>query len=297
MIDVKKIYRSIVLVDSKISVENEIVEDCEYAYYIYDSYGNVEKHFYTKLNTKMFDMHIVPGIYEVVFFYKFNGKFFDYKQVISIVDKLGEKNLVVARINNFFIGQNNEPVLKRVSKDSLKNYMILKNEAKKLGDSYPGKRFDIVIMTLSASEALGSEYLFIAIDSFSKEIYFDIYGSTSYIHVASFIENLIAECPYSIDHISIDNTLAIKGLSKLSKLCKKLGIKYELVPMYQFINKSKSLAVIAGLIKELYRDITFESKRELVEELITLTNKYNFFEKNVEIGDMTPYQKIENYFK
>lgn len=210
--------------DSKISVENEIVEDCEYAYYIYDSYGNVEKHFYTKLNTKMFDMHIVPGIYEVVFFYKFNGKFFDYKQVISIVDKLGEKNLVVARINNFFIGQNNEPVLKRVSKDSLKNYMILKNESKKLGDSYPGKRFYIVVMTLPLCEILESQYLFIAIDSFSKEIYFNVYRGASYICVASFVENLVEECPYTIDQINIDNTLQIKGLSKFNRLCKRAGI-------------------------------------------------------------------------
>lgn len=67
MIDVKNISEVLYWWIPKISVENEIVEDCEYAYYIYDSYGNVEKHFYTKLNTKMFGMHIVPGIYEVVF--------------------------------------------------------------------------------------------------------------------------------------------------------------------------------------------------------------------------------------
>lgn len=67
--------------------------------------------------------------------------------------------------------------------------------------------------------------------------------------------------------------------------------------MDQFINKSKSLSVIDNLIKDLFKEAALENKQDLVEELITLTNKYNFFEKNVEIGDVTPYQKLEKYFK
>ncbi|WP_432772986.1 hypothetical protein [Francisella salimarina] len=270
-----------VSIDSdNINVKTDHIDDMLYAFYLYKSNKLIDQHQYTENNFCTFNNELTVGSYSARFFYKFDGKATWYAENFMVIEKCGSKEVRNVAARSLFVGNNDEPVLKRFLKESIsKKLRVLKNEAKKLGDSYPGKRFDIVVMTLPASEALGSEYLFIAIDSFSKEMYFDIYGSTSYIHVASFIENLIAECPYSIDHINIDNTLAIKGLSKLSKLCKKVGIKYDLVSMYQFINKSKSLAVIDGLIKELYRDMTFESKRELVEELVTLTNKYNFLKK------------------
>lgn len=295
--DSKSFKREIFVREGKIVAGTDYMGSMLYTFYLYKDGELLSNPPYSKLNHKEFDVDLEIGDYSVRFFYKFNEKAIGVTEKFSIIEKSGNM-VTVKEAENYFVDSYNNPVTKRISKSIVQKQEILKKESKKIGDSYPGYRFDIVIMTLPISGTLISEYLFIAIDSFSKEMYFDIYGSTSYIYVASFIENLIAECPYSIDHINIDNTLAIKGLSKLSNFCKKVGIKYDLVPMDQFINKSKSLAVIDGLIKELYReDTTFESKRELVEELITLTNKYNFFEKNIEIGDVTPYQKLERYFK
>jgi transposase InsO family protein len=92
----------------------------------------------------------------------------------------------------------------------------LKREAKRYNKTYPGElvHFDTKRLPLlkgqSASEP--REYLFVAIDDFSRELYAAIFPDKTQYSAAHFlIETVIAQCPYQIDYTYSDNSKEFKG--------------------------------------------------------------------------------------
>ncbi|AJI75827.1 hypothetical protein BZ13_855 [Francisella philomiragia subsp. philomiragia ATCC 25015] len=294
MIDVK---REMYIDNNKLHVKTTEIEGFRYGFYLIIDDQVIERNNYSKESNASFEFAPFYGSYKIQFFYKNSaGEEFSFIEDFSIVEKAGHKTVVMNKVNNFFLDANNKPIAKRLFKNILVQEKILKKEAKKLDDSYPGQKFNIVIMTLPTSDVLTDRYLFFGIDNFSKELYTGSYPSNNYIFVNKFVEMLRVECPYTIDQVIIDDNIQVKGLSKLAKSCKSCDIKYDLVSMEQLINNSKSLSKINELIELLYKNINIESRQDFVDQMISLTNNYNFFEKNIEVGDMTPYQKLEKHF-
>ncbi|AEI35702.1 hypothetical protein [Francisella salina] len=293
--DSKNFKREIFVREGKIVAGTDYMDGMLYSFYLYKDGELLANPLYSELNHKEFDIDLGIGDYSIRFFYKFDEKAIGITESFSIVEKDG--NMVAAKeANSYFVDSDNNPITKRLSKSIIQNEAVLKKESKSLDDSYPGQKFNIVIMTLPTSDVLTDKYLFLGIDDFSKELYIGAYPSDNYIFVNKFVDMLRVECPYTIDQVIIDDNIQVKGLSKLAKSCKSADIKYDLVSMEQFINNSKSLSKINELIERLYKNINIESRQDFVDQMISLTNNYNFFEKNIEVGDMTPYQKLEKHF-
>ena len=92
----------------------------------------------------------------------------------------------------------------------------LKREAKRYNKSYPGELVHLDTKRLpllkgqSANES--REYLFVAIDDFSRELYADILPDKTQHSAACFLmATVIAQCPYQIDYAYSDNGKKFKG--------------------------------------------------------------------------------------
>ena len=81
----------------------------------------------------------------------------------------------------------------------------LKREAKRYNKSYPGElvHFDTKRLPLLTGEKATNsrEYLFVAIDDFSRELYAGIYPDKSQVSSASFLEQMVKECPHHRIHL------------------------------------------------------------------------------------------------
>lgn len=72
------------------------------------------------------------------------------------------------------------------------------------------------------------EYLFVGIDDYSRELYVTITQDKTQYSSEKFLNQMIYECPYTIEQIYSDNGLECKGDSEKHKFiltCKKNKIK------------------------------------------------------------------------
>lgn len=121
--------------------------------------------------------------------------------------------------------------LKRLAKIEQSIQDRLKREAKLYNKSYPGElvHFDTKRLPLlkGQSPIQPREYLFVAIDDFSRELYADILPDKTQDSAAHFlVNNLLAQCPYQIDYAYSDNGREYKGTDSHAfvKACKTDGI-------------------------------------------------------------------------
>ena len=121
--------------------------------------------------------------------------------------------------------------LKRLAKVEQSIRERLKREAKRYNKSYPGElmHFDTKRLPLlkGQSPTQPGEYLFVAIDDFSRELYAAILPDKTRNSAAWFLtETVIAQCPYQIDYAYSDNGKEYKGTDSHAfvKACKAHGI-------------------------------------------------------------------------
>lgn len=100
-----------------------------------------------------------------------------------------------------------------------------------LSKSYPGElvHFDTKRLPLLKGQSTiqPREYLFVAIDDFSRELYADILPDKTQDSAAQFlVNNVLAQCPYQIDYAYSDNGKEYKGTDQHAfvKACKQQGI-------------------------------------------------------------------------
>ena len=74
-------------------------------------------------------------------------------------------------------------------------------------------------MTASASlikgedHSLSRDYLFIAIDDFSRDLYADIFPDKTQYITELFLRQVVDECPYTVEYAYSDNGKEFKGTS------------------------------------------------------------------------------------
>ncbi|MBS9778000.1 MAG: transposase family protein [Gammaproteobacteria bacterium] len=106
--------------------------------------------------------------------------------------------------------------IKRLAKVEAKIQARLKKQAQRYNKSYPGELLHVDTKRLpllkGQSKTTQRDYLFVAIDAFSRELYADILPDKSQFSSAQFLsDNVLAQCPYEIDYVYSDNGKEYKG--------------------------------------------------------------------------------------
>lgn len=192
--------------------------------------------------------------------------------------------------------------LKRLKKVEFEIEKKKKSEAKRYNKSYPGElvHFDTKRLPLIKGENKFSarEYLFVAIDDFSRELYAAILPDKTQFSAANFLSQVIDECPYTVECAYSDNGTEYKGTSNNAFVSflhdHKIGQKFTKVKRPQ--TNGKAERVIRTLMEMWHQKTEFTSREHRNLELIRFINFYNTVKPHKGIDGKTPYEKLLEYF-
>lgn len=177
-----------------------------------------------------------------------------------------------------------------------------KNEAKRYNKKYPGEmlHFDTKRLPLIQGERKTKqrEYLFVGIDDYSRELYAEIMPDKTQSSSAEFLENVVEQCPYTIECAYSDNGTEYKGTQTHAfvQTCQSHGIGQKFTRVKRPQTNGKAERVIRTLL-EMWHDKThFTDKEHRKQELIKFINFYNTVKPHAGIMNLTPHQKLTEYF-
>lgn len=193
--------------------------------------------------------------------------------------------------------------IKRLAKIEAQLEAKLKREAKRYNKDYPGQMLHgdtKRLPMLQGDSALARrEYLFVAIDDFSRELYAAILPDKTQLSSKAFLEQVIEECPYTIEQYYTDNGKEYKGdpdHHAFMKLCADNGIEQRFTRVRNPKTNGKAERVIKTIM-ELWHDKTrFASSAHRKTELKRFLNFYNGVRPHKGIGGLTPEEKLIEYF-
>lgn len=192
--------------------------------------------------------------------------------------------------------------LKRLAKVEKQLEEKLKKEAKRYNKKYPGElvHFDTKRLPLIKGEekAAPREYLFVAIDDFSRELYAAILPDKTQFSAATFLRQVIDECPYTIEYTYSDNGKEYKGAPghEFMAVCERSGIGQRFTKVKCPQTNGKAERVIRTLMEMWHEKTNFQSRIHRKQELIRFINFYNTVKPHKGIDDLTPYEKLMQYF-
>jgi transposase InsO family protein len=193
--------------------------------------------------------------------------------------------------------------LKRLAKVEQAIQDRLKREAKRYNKTYPGElvHFDTKRLPLlkgqSASEP--REYLFVAIDDFSRELYAAIFPDKTQYNAAHFlIETVIAQCPYQIDYTYSDNGKEFKGTAghAFVKACAQHDIGQKFTRINRPQTNGKAERVIRTLMDMWHNKFCFKDTADRRIQLVRFINFYNTVKPHKSLNNATPYEILNAYF-
>jgi len=177
-----------------------------------------------------------------------------------------------------------------------------KKQARRYNKQYPGEmiHFDTKRLPLLKGESGtdSREYLFIAIDDFSRELYASIQKDKSQFSSIKFLEQVIEECPYTIECAYSDNGTEYKGKPDhlFVKTCLENKIAQRFTKPKTPRTNGKAERVIRTLMEMWHSKIEFKSRAQRRQELIRFVNFYNTVKTHSGIDGMTPLEKLIDYF-
>lgn len=193
--------------------------------------------------------------------------------------------------------------IKRLSKIERKIEEKLKKQAKRYNKSYPGEmiHFDTKRLPLLQGEKSKSarEYLFAAIDDFSRELYAAILPDKTQYSAEKFLKQVLDECPYAIEQTYSDNGLEYRGNPKhhaFMKLCQENKIEQRFTKVKCPRTNGKAERVIRTIMNMWHSRIEFKSRQHRKTELVRFINFYNAVKPHKGINGQTPMEKLINYF-
>lgn len=193
--------------------------------------------------------------------------------------------------------------LRRLDKIEKNIQLKLKRQARRYEKAYPGEMIHVDTKRLplltGETKQTGYEYMFIAIDDQSRELYADILPDKSMLSSAKFMENVINACPYVIDKVYSDNGTEYKGRhdSHLFMLtCSQNGITRGFTKPYTPRTNGKAERVIRILLDEWHRITIFQSREHRKQSLQRYVHYYNFIRRHGGIDYYTPNEKLLEYF-
>ncbi len=193
--------------------------------------------------------------------------------------------------------------LKRLSKIEAELEKKLKNQAKRYNKEYPGEMFhsDNTRLPILKGESAFTkpEHLFVGIDDFSRELYAAVMPDKTQYSAANFLKQVLEECPYALETWYTDNGTEYKGNPKehaLMKLCQENKIEQKFTRVKTPKTNGKAERVIRTLMDMWYRKTEFKSRVHRKQELIRFVNYYNTVKPHKGIANLTPMEKLINYF-
>lgn len=193
--------------------------------------------------------------------------------------------------------------LKRLSKIEKKLEEKLKKRARRYNKKYPGEMIhgDTKRLPLLEGETPTEtrEYLFVAIDDHSRELYGTILPDKTQYSAEKFLEQVVDECPYAIETYYTDNGKEYRGIPKhhaFMKLCEENKIEQRFTKVKCPKTNGKAERVIRTLMEMWHDKTKFKSRAHRKIELIRFINYYNTVKPHKGIDGMTPMEKLINYF-
>ncbi len=193
--------------------------------------------------------------------------------------------------------------LKQLAKVEAELEKKLKSQAKRYNKQYPGEMFhaDTVRLPLLAGESPfeRSEYLYVAVDDFSRELYAAILPDKTKFSAAKFLEQVLAECPYTIEQWYPDHGREWQGSLKIHpfmQLAVANKIEQRFIKVKTPRTNGRAERVIRTIFEMGHDRTQFKSRAHRKQELIRFVNWYNTVKPHKGIGNMTPMEKLISYF-
>lgn len=195
--------------------------------------------------------------------------------------------------------------LKRLSKVSARIEAKLKKQAIRYEKSYPGELLHLDTKRLPWLKGEGKryeserEYLFVAIDDYSRELYAGICLDKSAWSAARFLRSVLRECPYTIEETLTDNGTEYKGRPSqhdFMRACGESGITQRFTRVKRPQTNGKAERVIRTLMESWYANERFTSHRQRKQSLARFVNYYNCVKPHKGIDNTTPLERLCEYF-
>ena len=156
--------------------------------------------------------------------------------------------------------------------------------------SYPGElvHFDTKRLPLLTGEA-GSrprEYLFVGIDDFSRELYAGIYPDKTQYSAAAFLQQVLTECPYTVECTYSDNGTEYKGTQNHAfvAVCNTESIGQKFTRCRRPQTNGKAERVIRTLMEMEHSKQHFKDRQQRQVSLLRFINFYNTVKPHKGIG-------------
>jgi len=193
--------------------------------------------------------------------------------------------------------------LRRLSKIEAILEKKRKQQAKRYNKNYPGEMIhsdNLRLPTLKGESIFQQpERLYIAIDDFSRELYAAILSDKTQYSAAKFLQQVLDECPYTIEQWYTDNGTEYKGNPSqhvFVQLCRLNNIEQRFTRPNTPKTNGKAERVLRT-IKEMWYDKTrFNSRAHRQQELTRFVNYYNTVKPHKGINNQTPMEKLVDYF-
>lgn len=193
--------------------------------------------------------------------------------------------------------------LKRLTKIEKQIEEKLKKQAKRYNKEYPGEmiHFDTKRLPILKGESPRAthEYLFVAIDDFSRELFAAILPDRTQYSSEKFLKQVLTECAYTPEQIYTDNGLEYRGNPKVhafAKLCQENKIEQRFTKVRTPRTNGKAERVIRTTMDMWHNKYIFKNRRHRQIELIRFVNYYNTVKPHQGLSGMTPMEKLIEYF-
>jgi len=179
----------------------------------------------------------------------------------------------------------------------------LKRQARRYNKDYPGQMIHGDTKGLpylkGQSRQHRREYLFVAIDDYSRELYAAILPDKTQESAKRFLKQVIDECPYTVEQYYTDNGKEYKGDPRhhaFMKLCKEHQIEQSFTKINRPKTNGKAERVIRTLMEMWHHKTQFKSSAHRKTELVRFINYYNGVKPHKALDGFTPEEKLKKYF-
>lgn len=169
---------------------------------------------------------------------------------------------------------------------------------KRYEKSMPGEQIhlDTAQMPLIAGEAIITprEYLFVAVDDYSRWLFADIFPDKTSYSAAIFLEEARRAMPFHVSAVLTDNGSEYKGRKghPFVDVCRKYGIQQSFTKVRHPWTNGKAERVIKT-IKEWTRGRYFRDRDQRRKQLYAFVDWYNQARPHQSLNGQTPLERLE----